>query len=86
MSERLSGRKPGDPQSYREGFIKNRYIGRTFIMPGQAVRKNQYVKCLAPSIWSFEVRTCGYALFLEALQRIRGKRVPAYAMSPKHED
>ncbi|MDG4870428.1 amidophosphoribosyltransferase, partial [Guyparkeria sp. 1SP6A2] len=24
---------------YRQGFVKNRYVGRTFIMPGQQQRK-----------------------------------------------
>ena len=33
---------------YREGFMKNRYIGRTFIMPGQSIRKKSVAQKLNP--------------------------------------
>jgi len=42
--------------SYREGFVKNRYVGRTFIMPGQAIRKDSVRKKLNTMAKEFEGR------------------------------
>ena len=38
---------------YREGFMKNRYIGRTFIMPGQSARKKSVAQKLNPIALEF---------------------------------
>ena len=41
---------------YREGFVKNRYVGRTFIMPGQAVRKKSVRQKLNAMVSEFAGR------------------------------
>ena len=46
--------KIGKP--YREGFVKNRYVGRTFIMPGQAVRKRSVRQKLNAIVQEFKDR------------------------------
>lgn len=42
---------------YREGFVKNRYVGRTFIMPGQSMRRKNVRKKLNAMPMEFAGKT-----------------------------
>jgi amidophosphoribosyltransferase len=47
---------------YREGFVKNRYIGRTFIMPGQAVRRKSVRQKLNTVAQEFKDKRCCWSM------------------------
>lgn len=69
---------------YREGFIKNRYVGRTFIMPGQQMRRKNVRRKLNAMALEFADKnvlivdgaslplTCGPAAYILADSIVRG--------------
>ena len=51
---------------YREGFVKNRYVGRTFIMPGQQMRTKNVRKKLNAMALEFSGKS---VLIVDGLSR-----------------
>lgn len=62
---------------YREGFVKNRYVGRTFIMPGQQMRRKNVRRKLNAMALEFQGRNVMLVDGGWLLLRIRGKTAHA---------
>ena len=69
---------------YREGFVKNRYIGRTFIMPGQEQRAKSVRRSSTPSTSSSAARTCCWSTTPSCAARPR-RRSSISRARPAHE-
>ncbi|MBI2317671.1 MAG: amidophosphoribosyltransferase [Betaproteobacteria bacterium] len=67
--------------TYREGFIRNRYIGRTFIMPGQTIRKKSVRQKLSVVAMEFK----GKDVFASAAPPVRYPNVYGIDMPNRQE-